>query len=63
MDAHPLAQIGLTGSGGTVENITCEQVILLDEPDCRACTHKARSHVRFRRANRKTFPHSERYWF
>ena len=33
MDAHPLAQIGLSGSGGTVENITCEQVILLDEPD------------------------------
>jgi hypothetical protein len=28
-----MAQIGLTDSGGTVENVTCEQVILLDEPD------------------------------
>ena len=33
MDAHPLAQIDLTGSGDTVENITCEQIILLDDPD------------------------------
>jgi hypothetical protein len=28
-----MAQIGLTDSGRSVENITCEQAILLDEPD------------------------------
>jgi len=28
-----MAQIGLTDSGSTVENVTCEQVIFLDEPD------------------------------
>ena len=28
-----MAQIGLTDSGRTVENVTCEQVILLEEPD------------------------------
>jgi hypothetical protein len=33
MDAHPMAKIGLTDSGSTVENVTCQQVILLDEPD------------------------------
>jgi hypothetical protein len=28
-----MAKIGMTESGSTVENVTCEQIILLDEPD------------------------------
>jgi hypothetical protein len=28
-----MAQIDLTDSGSTVENVTCKQVILLDESD------------------------------